>query len=81
MDSSEISKIGDQFKAGQWPQFLETVEISGLRGWSGQTVNFTFPVVAVVGENGTGKSTLLQAAACAYENTDASKTFYPSSFS
>jgi predicted ATPase len=78
LDSAEISKISDQFKAGQWPQFLEMVEIAGLRGWSGQAVNFTFPVVAVVGENGTGKSTLLKAAACAYENTDASKTFYPS---
>jgi predicted ATP-dependent endonuclease of OLD family len=80
MDSGEISKISDQFKAGQWPRFLEMVEVSGLRGWAGQTVNFTFPVVAVVGENGTGKSTLLQAAACAYENADKSKTFYPSTF-
>jgi predicted ATPase len=56
------------------------VEIKGLRGWTGQALNFNFPVVAVVGENGTGKSTCLKAAACAYEGTDAKKTFYPSSF-
>jgi predicted ATPase len=38
---------------------------------------FKFPVVAVVGENGIGKSTFLKAAVCAYENRGA-KNFYPS---
>ena len=66
-----------------WPQRLEWVEIDGLRGWTGQRVPFNFPIVAVVGENGTGKSTVLQSAAAAYappgkknENWFASD-FYP----
>ncbi len=80
MDIAEIKKISDQFQAGQWPQFLEYVEVRGLRGWSGQGVEFRYPVVGIVGENGTGKTTLLKTAASAYENSDQSKTYYPSAF-
>lgn len=80
MDYAEINTIRNQFQAGQWPQFLESLSIDGLRGWSGQTVNLTFPVVAIVGENGTGKSTVLKCAACAYENADRAKRFFPSTF-
>jgi predicted ATPase len=80
MDYAEVNTIRGQFQAGHWPQFLEMVSISGLRGWVNQTVNFNFPVVAIVGENGTGKSTLLKCSACAYENRDKKKRFFPSSF-
>lgn len=80
MDESEINRIRLQFQSGQWPQFLEMVQIDGLRGWSGQSVVFNFPVVAVAGENGTGKSTILKAAASCYEQDDLTKTYYPSTF-
>jgi predicted ATPase len=80
VDDAEILRIRGQFQAGLWPQFLEKVGITGLRGWTGQSVQFNFPVVAVVGENGTGKSTLLKTAACAYEGIPKKGSFYPSSF-
>lgn len=80
MDIAEINTIRNQFQTGRWPQFMESLSISGLRGWSGQTINFPFPVVAIVGENGTGKSTILKCAACGYENADRAKRFFPSSF-
>lgn len=80
MDESEIEQIRNQFRAGQWPQFLEMIQINGLHGWSGQSINFNFPIVAIVGENGTGKSTLLKTAACAYEDFKSRESFYPSSF-
>lgn len=80
MDHSEINKIREQFNSGLWPQFLESVSINGLRGWSGQTIDFSFPVVAIVGENGTGKSTILKCAAAGYENKDKKNTYYPSAF-
>ncbi len=80
MDSAEIGRISEQFRSGQWPQFLERIEIDGLRGWSGQAVAFSFPIMALVGENGSGKSTLLKAAACAYEGKEDKDTYYPSSF-
>jgi hypothetical protein len=50
MDIREINQIKQQFEANQWPKFLEMVEIDGLRGFTGETINFRFPVVAIVGE-------------------------------
>ena len=79
MNYEEISKISRQFP-DHWPKFIEMIKIQGLRGWSGQTINFRFPVVAIVGENGSGKSTILKTAACAYENDDPKRVYYPSAF-
>jgi predicted ATPase len=80
LDYQEINTIRSQFQAGMWPQFLQMVSISGLRGWTGQSVEFNFPVIAVVGENGSGKSTLLKAAACIYDQGTKDKRFFPSTF-
>ncbi|WP_437953398.1 AAA family ATPase [Sorangium sp. So ce296] len=80
MDASEITRIRDQFQGGLWPQFLERVEIKGLRGWKGQSVHFKFPVVAIVGENGSGKSTVLKVAASAYDPKAKENAYYPSAF-
>ena len=49
-----------------WPKRLDWIEIRGLRGWSGQRFELRFPIMAVVGENGVGKSSVLQAAASVY---------------
>lgn len=78
MDHEEIGKIRGQFNTGHWPQFLESVKIDGLRGWTGQSLQFRFPIIAIVGENGTGKSTFLKAAACVYQNKDKTERFFPS---
>lgn len=80
MDIREVNKIKEQYQNGLWPQMIEMVEIDGLRGWTGQSINFNFPVVAIAGENGSGKSTVLKCVACAYENEDQNKTYYPSTF-
>lgn len=79
MNESEIVRIRDQFQGGQWPQFLERVDINGLRGWQGQVVQFKFPVVAIVGENGAGKSTVLKVAAAAYDKAK-EVGYFPSDF-
>lgn len=50
-----------------WPKRLDWIEISGIRGWEGQRIPFNFPIVAIVGENGSGKSTILQSAASVYQ--------------
>ncbi len=54
-----------------WPKRLDYLEIDGIRGWDGQRIEFNFPIVAIVGENGTGKSTILQCAAATYQPPDA----------
>jgi predicted ATPase len=68
-----------------WPKFLESINISGLRGWAGELVEFRYPIVAIAGENGSGKSTVLKAAASAYRSKDVdrflqAKNFYPDDF-
>ena len=75
----EIQEIMRQFNhgEGEWQQFIKSIKVSNLHGWTGQEITFRFPVVAIVGENGIGKSTFLKAAVCAYEN-NRGKTFYPS---
>lgn len=79
MESAEIVRIRDQYAGGLWPQFLERLEIQGLRGWNGQAVQFRFPVTAICGENGTGKSTALKVAASAYDPNQG-KGYFPSDF-
>jgi len=34
----------------------EAVTIYGLRGWMGETVDFRYPVIAIAGENGSGRA-------------------------
>lgn len=77
--SSEVRKLENKWVAGNsWPKFLEWLEIRGMRGWAGQRVAFNFPIVAIVGENGSGKSSILQAAACAYQGGE--RVWFPSEF-
>lgn len=61
-----------------WPKRLEWIEIEGLRGWTGQRVEFPFPIVAIAGENGSGKSTIIQSAASVYREGKTGK--YASEF-
>lgn len=63
--------------------FLSAVAISGLRGWRGEVVEFRYPVVAIAGVNGAGKSTVLKAAAAAYRaptGTATSVAYSPDDF-
>ena len=73
---NEISRIRQQFQAGLWPQFIEYIEIENIRSWKGQGVNFMYPITAIVGENGTGKSTILKSLACCYEHPSEIKKTY-----
>jgi predicted ATPase len=50
-----------------WPKRLDWVEIENIRGWHGQRIRFPFPIVAISGENGSGKSTIIQACAAVYQ--------------
>lgn len=67
--SKEVRLLKSKWDSNQgWPKRLEWVEIRGIRGWVGQRVDLRFPIVALVGENGVGKSTVLQAAASVYQS-------------
>jgi predicted ATPase len=77
--SNEMRKLEKKWTGSQgWPKRLEWLEIHGLRGWTGQRVDFPFPFTAIVGENGVGKSTILQAVASVYKSP--TEIAYPSDF-
>lgn len=77
----EIEEIRKKRLNSPWPQYLRSLSIAGLRGWKGQEVRFDFPVVVVAGENGSGKSTVLKAAAAAYAHaTESWRAYYPGIF-
>src|ERR1700735_206740 len=78
--SNEMRRLETKWQtANGWPKRLEWLEIKNDRGWSGQRIPFNFPIIAIVGENGSGKSTILQAAACVYQKTGG-VTWFPSEF-
>ena len=78
--SQEMRKLINKWESGRhWPKFLERMQIEQVRGWDGKRIDFRFPMVAIVGENGVGKSTILQAAASVYK-PPAGKGYFASDF-
>ena len=68
-----------QAKKSHMPHFLAAIEVNGLRGLHNLRVVFDYPVSVIAGGNATGKTTLLFAAACAYDVPGAtSRDFVPS---
>jgi predicted ATPase len=65
--SNEVRRLNSKWQTNTgWPLRLDWIEIRGIRGWSGQRFALQFPIMAVTGENGVGKSTVLQCAAAVY---------------
>ncbi len=70
---SEISQsiiIGLEEKVAKdsYGKYLKKVTLRKVRGFADRTVTFDFPVTALVGPNGGGKTTVLGSAALAYKS-------------
>lgn len=78
--SREIRRLENNWNNGHFPKHLEFLELTNLRGWTGQRIEFKFPIVAIVGENGMGKSTIIQAAAALYKPPTGDSGYFASSF-
>lgn len=78
----EIARLKQKFATNGFPQFAKSIEIDGLRGFSNLNIDFSFPVFALVGENGSGKTTILKSLACVYEQIDTKlvRSFSPGRF-
>lgn len=83
MERSEIrdsvkTALLDKVRKHDYGKYLFKVDITKIRGFSGETIEFNFPVTALIGPNGSGKSSILGAAACAYKNIKPGQ-FFPKS--
>ena len=75
---TQITGLSERVRKDSYRQYLKVVRLNKVRGFSGASVMFDFPVTALVGPNGGGKSTVLGAAACAYKSIKPS-IFFPKS--
>src|SRR5258707_13765332 len=64
---STIQSLLDRVRKDNYANYLKTVRLNRVRGFFGGTITFEFPVTALIGPNGGGKSTVLGAVACAYK--------------
>ena len=81
MIERRLQKLSErlQGKKPHLPHFLEEVQLHGIRGIDNLRVTFDYPVSVIAGANGSGKSTVLFAAACAYSVPSAGvRDFVPS---
>ena len=76
---SDIRKLTEKVKNERYNQYLKSVTLKKARSFDGDRVQFDFPVTALIGPNGGGKSTILGAAACAYVSSVKPAMFFPKS--
>ncbi|MEQ9355622.1 ATP-dependent nuclease [Coleofasciculus chthonoplastes] len=76
--ASEVSALLDKVRRKKYGNYLLAMRLSRVRAFQGARVEFEFPVTALIGPNGGGKSTILGAAACAYKAIKPS-LFFPKS--
>lgn len=72
---STINALLEKAASRNYAKYLPKILIKHLRGFSNEPVSFDFPVTALIGPNGGGKTTILGAAACAYKDIPPKKFF------
>lgn len=72
---STIAALHDKVRERNYGQYLVRLTLASARGFDNQEVRFDFPVTAIIGPNGGGKTTVLGAAACAYKDTQPRQFF------
>jgi predicted ATPase len=64
---STINALLEKANERNYGRYLPKLTLKKLRGFSDEPISFDFPVTAIIGPNGGGKTTILGAAACAYK--------------
>ena len=71
---SQINDLLEKVQNKDYGKYLLKISLEKARAFTNKSITFDFPVTAIVGINGGGKTTVLGAAGCAY------KTIKPSLF-
>lgn len=64
---STIRDLLQKVRQQKYGAYLRKVRLNRVRAFQNEAVDFEFPVTALIGTNGSGKSTILGAAAIAYK--------------
>ena len=67
---SQIRSLLEKVKKQSYGQYLLAIRLEKARIFQGAHIRFDFPVTAIIGPNGGGKTTILGAAACAYRSAN-----------
>jgi predicted ATPase len=78
IQKSDIDSLEERVKKLSYHSYLPALRMSNVRSFEQQTISFDFPVTAIIGTNGGGKSTVLGAAAIAYKSVKPGN-FFPKS--
>ncbi|CAL8973523.1 hypothetical protein RHODGE_RHODGE_02422 [Rhodoplanes serenus] len=73
--TSTINNLLEKSAQKNYGKYLSKLIIKKVRGFTDQPVAFDFPVTAIIGPNGGGKTTVLGAAACAYKDVTPRRFF------
>ncbi|WP_004471279.1 ATP-dependent nuclease [Leptospira santarosai] len=76
---SLIRSLLEKVRKRNYNKYLYSVKLSNMRGFADEIITFDFPVTAIIGPNGGGKSTVLGAAACLYSDLKPGRFFAKSS--
>jgi predicted ATPase len=69
VDSKEMRRLTGKWATGTgWPKRLDWIQVDKVRGWNNERFELRYPIMAIVGENGVGKSTILQCIASVYKS-------------
>ena len=75
---SVIRRLLLKVREENYGKYLRRIRLNKVRAFEGEVVSFDFPVTALIGTNGGGKSTVLGSAAIAYKSTKPA-IFFPKS--
>lgn len=73
--SSAVNQLLEKVANRSYGKYLLKISIVKARAFTHKSIVFDFPVTAIVGPNGGGKTTVLGAAACAYKTVKPSLYF------
>jgi predicted ATPase len=72
---STINALLEKAANRNYGKYLPKLILKKIRGFANEPVSFDFPVTAIIGPNGGGKTTILGAAGCAYKSVPPKRFF------
>lgn len=72
---STIDGLLDKAAKKNYGKYLSRLILKQVRGFKDEPISFDFPITALIGPNGGGKTTILGAAGCAYKSIQPRRFF------